>query len=149
MDHLDHSESDYHQLSDADSIRVGMTRVGKGIFARRSYPKSAIVGEITGEFIDDENYGSEYCFEVGEGLRLEPLPPFRFVNHSCEENCEFDYLVGSQQFGSERCIQVYLCALRDIERGEELTIDYNWSAAHAIPCHCQTASCRGWIMAFV
>lgn len=43
---------------------------------------------------------------------------------------------------------VYLIALRDIWPGEELTIDYNWPAISAVPCHCGAASCRGWIVSF-
>jgi hypothetical protein len=120
--------------------------VGKGIFARLSYPDSALIGEITGEVIDDANYGSDYCFEIGDGLHLEPVAPFRFVNHSCEPNCEFDYLQCSDHPGQEQRKRVFLFALRDIKKGEELTIDYNWTAANAIPCRCQAASCRGWVV---
>lgn len=128
------------------ALRVGRTRVGKGIFAGRSYPACAVVGEITGEIIDDANYGSEYCFDIGDGLRLEPVAPFRFVNHSCEPNCEFDYLQCSDEPGGTRRTRVYLLALYDIKADEELTIDYNWSTANAIPCRCQAPSCRGWVV---
>ncbi len=128
------------------SVRVGWTRIGKGVFSRRSYPAAAVVGEITGEIIDDANYGSEYCFDIGDGLLLEPVAPFRFVNHSCDPNCEFDYLERSGPAAEERHKTVLLFALRDIQKGEELTIDYNWTAEDAIPCRCQAVSCRGWVV---
>ncbi len=128
------------------SLRIGRTRVGKGVFAGRSYPVRAVVGEITGKVIDDANYGSDYCFDLGDGRHLEPVAPFRFVNHSCEPNCEFDFLHCSDQPGEERRQRVFLLALRNIKPGEELTIDYNWSAAGAIPCRCDAPSCRGWVV---
>lgn len=129
-----------------NSVRVGWTRVGKGVFARRSFPATAVVGEIAGEVIDDANYSSEYCFDIGDGLHLDPVAPFRFVNHSCEPNCEFDYIECSDEPAEKPDKTAFLFALRDIEQGEELTIDYNWSAASAIPCHCQAPSCRGWVV---
>ena len=128
------------------SVRIGRTRVGKGVFAGRSYPDCALIGEITGDIIDEPDYGSAYCFDIGDGLHLEPAAPFRFVNHSCEPNCEFDYLECSDQPGDEPRMQVLLFALRDIKIGEELTIDYNWPAADAIPCRCQAPTCRGWVV---
>jgi SET domain-containing protein len=149
---MNFDESTWHTHSKSKSVRVGWTRVGKGVFARRSYPATAVVGEITGEIIDDANYSSEYCFDMGDGLHLEPVAPFRFVNHSCEPNCEFDYLENSDYLeSSDRPAEkigktAFLFALRDIMNGEELTIDYNWPTASAIPCRCQTPSCRGWVV---
>jgi hypothetical protein len=42
--------------------------------------------------------------------------------------------------------RVWLVALRVIQPGEELTIDYAWEAEAAIPCGCGSANCRGWIV---
>ena len=105
-----------------------------------------MIGEITGHVIDDPDYGSDYCFDIGDGLHLEPVAPFRFVNHCCEPNCEFDYLEFSEKPGEVKEKHVFLFALRDISKGEELTIDYNWSPENAIPCRCQAATCRGWVV---
>jgi len=128
------------------SVRVGPTRLGKGVFARRRYPAEAVIGEIEGRIIDDPHYGSDYCMNIDDGRVLEPAAPFRYVNHSCEPNCEFDFfdLRDTGQTEPER--RVFLIALREIKPGEELTIDYNWSAAAAIPCRCHAPSCRGWIV---
>lgn len=132
-------------------VRIGSTRVGWGIFARRPYPDTAIIGEIVGKVTDDPYHASEYCFDIGDGFQLEPDPPFRFVNHSCEPNCEFDWTDdtdGSDTRNDDLPFSrhVYLIALRIIEPGEELTIDYNWPADAAIPCNCRAPSCRGWIV---
>lgn len=128
------------------SVRVGATRVGKGVFARRRYPAEAVIGEIAGQIIDDPHYGSDYCMNIGDGRALEPAAPFRYVNHSCEPNCEFDFFDLSDAGQTDTRRRVFLIALQEIKPGEELTIDYNWAAASAIPCRCQSPSCRGWIV---
>ena len=128
------------------SVRIGRTPVGKGIFARKRYPTTAIIGEILGEVIDDPDYESRYCMDIGGGRTLEPDPPFCYVNHSCEPNCEFDWFDLTPP-GSEQIYRhVFLIALCEIKPGDELTIDYNWAADVAIPCRCGAASCIGWIV---
>lgn len=130
------------------SVRVGETAIGKGVFAERPYPERSVVGEIAGEVIDDPDYTSDYCIELNETLSLEPVAPFRFLNHSCEPNCEFDFeSLEELPNGRPPTIPVvFVYAIRNIEAGEQLTIDYNWPASHAIPCECGTVSCRGWVV---
>ena len=127
-----------------DSVRIGKTPVGNGVFTERSYPAKAVIGEITGDVITNCSSGSRYSFEIDDRTQLEPHAPFRYLNHSCEPNCEFDWFDDDGMDGD--AAPVYLIALRDMGAGEELTIDYNWPAIHAIPCHCAAASCRGWIV---
>ena len=129
------------------SVRIGRTPVGKGVFARKRYPATTIIGEILGDMIEDPDYGSRYCMDIGGGWVLEPHAPFRYVNHSCEPNCEFDYFDLVPAGASQSRRQVFLVALREIKPGEELTIDYNWPADVAIPCRCAEPTCRGWIVA--
>lgn len=126
-------------------VLIGRTRVGKGIFAGHRFPNNAIIGEITGEILCDENYGSDYCFDLGDNRYLEPIAPFRFVNHCCEPNCEFDYFEWCEPDAAPH-VRVFLLAIRDIMEGEELTIDYHWPATHAIRCRCQASTCRGWVV---
>ncbi len=124
-------------------MRVANTPVGKGVFAQRSYPAGAVIGDITGDLIRDHPEGSSYSFEIDDTTQLEPHPPFRFLNHSCEPNCEFDWY---DEAVSADNPTLFVIALRKIESGEELTIDYNWPAAAAIPCQCGELACRGWIV---
>ena len=44
-------------------------------------------------------------------------------------------------------MEMHLYASQFIRSGEELTIDYAWSADWAIPCGCESRVCRGWIVA--
>ena len=125
-------------------VRIGDTSVGKGVYSSRGYPANAVIGEITGDLVFDCPKGSSYCFEIDERTQLEPDAPFRYLNHSCEPNCEFDSFEVDGMEGD--VAPLYLIAIHDIRPGEELTIDYNWPASDAIPCHCLAASCRGWIV---
>ena len=112
------------------SVTVGDTPVGKGVFSELSYPANAIIGEITGDVVKDAASGSAYTFEIDERTQLEPYAPYRYLNHSCEPNCEFDWFDDDKLNGD--VAPLYLIALRDIWPGEELTIDYHWPAISAI-----------------
>lgn len=140
--------ADPFEDNNPEFVRVKDTHVGKGVFAVKGYPEAAVVGKITGTLIFDENHGSDYSFEYQEGTQLEPEAPFRFLNHSCDPNCEFDLLDEPlSQGGKLQYAHLHLIALRTIRPGEELTIDYNWPATSAITCECGSKSCRGWVVA--
>lgn len=138
--------SDPHEENHSEFVKVEETHIGKGVFSVRSYPASAVIGRITGTLIFDANYGSDYSFEVDEHVQLEPVAPFRFLNHSCEPNCEFDLLEESDD-DPKQAGHLHVIALRDITPGEELTIEYNWPATSAIVCQCGSPSCCGWVVA--
>ena len=125
-------------------VRIDETPVGKGVFSTRCYPANAIIGEITGEIVNDNSGSPSYSFEIDDRTQLEPDAPFRYLNHSCDPNCEFDWFDDDSMVGD--VAPLYLIALRNIWPGEELTIDYNWPASGAISCQCLAASCRGWIV---
>lgn len=129
------------------TLRVSRTPVGWGVFARRRYQADHVIGEIEGTVIDDPDYGSPYCMDFGDDRCLEPSPPFRYMNHSCEPNCRFMWYDVCEVGKSAPARRMFVIALDEIRPGEELTIDYNWPARMAIPCLCHSASCRGWIVA--
>ena len=128
------------------SLSVRNTSVGKGVFAERAFPKNSVVGDITGVIIDDPNYGSDYSMCLGDGRSLEPGPPFRFLNHSCDPNCDYDWDDVEDPETGQVDREVYLVAKRDIFAGEQLTIDYNWPANCKIACKCGSDNCRGWVV---
>jgi SET domain-containing protein len=124
---------------------VRKSHFGKGVFARRLFRKGQQIGEVSGRIIVDAKYQSRQCVELSETHVLEPAAPFRYLNHSCEPNCElFSWRPDARGDDSHR---VYVLALRTIRVGEELTIDYAWKAEAAIPCLCAADNCRGWIVA--
>ena len=69
----------------------------------------------------------------------------RWINHSCEPNCE----------ANEEAGRVYIDALRDIADGEEITIDYNLyleerytaKLKREYACGCGMRRCRGTLLA--
>jgi SET domain-containing protein len=77
--------------------------------AQRRYERSAAEGR------------AHFFFDLNDGRVIDGAQggnSARWVNHSCEPNCE------SEQQGS----RVFFHALRDIEPGEELFIDYRLSS---------------------
>ena len=131
---------------------------GRGAFALRRIRKGTRIIEYTGEIItdeeadrryDDENMARHHTFlfavdvnHVIDGARKGN--DARFINHSCEPNCEA--VIEDNR--------VYIDALRTIKPGEELLYDYqyerdgdpdeSWDRLYA--CHCGTPSCRGTIL---
>ncbi len=119
---------------------------GRGVFAQRFIAEDEVVGRVQGIVTDGDDVDPRYLMELDNDLLLIPRGTFRYLNHCCEPNCclfmwedgEFDEVMGSRP--------LFVGALRDIEVGEELTIDYSWPADFAIPCLCHAPNCRGWIV---
>jgi SET domain-containing protein len=69
----------------------------------------------------------------------------RFINHSCDPNCDAVIEDG----------RIWIETIRDIAAGEELAYDYAYeleerhspAAKRRYPCHCGAANCRGTILA--
>ena len=129
-----------------EHVRVLETHLGKAVYSVRPYPAGSVIGEITGRVFDDEGTASKYTFEYDEKL-LEPVAPFRFLNHSCAPNCYFEVLDMPATDDQPASRGLYLIAIDDIVSPQELTIDYNWPASHAIQCRCEQPECRGWVVA--
>jgi len=125
-------------------VEVGDTHVGRGVFARRRIAAGVVVGEVKGTVLFDHPDDSSYVMELGSGRLLDPAPPLRYVNHSCDPNCELFYWVEDGRVSQED--RLWLQTIRLIEPGQELSIDYSWPADAAIPCKCGAANCRGWIV---
>ncbi|MGH7137232.1 MAG: SET domain-containing protein [Pirellulales bacterium] len=124
---------------------VCRSRVGLGVFSRRFYADGELIGEILGTVVSEPDYSSPYCYSMGDERSLEPDAPFKFLNHSCQPNAQFDYFdIKSTGGGSER--RVFVLASGSIRPGDEITIDYRWPAAMAIRCRCGSANCRGWVI---
>lgn len=63
----------------------------------------------------------------------------KYINHSCDPNCEIDIIRG----------HIWVLALRDISAGEELHYDYAWDIDDDYadrPCYCGSKHCMGYIM---
>ena len=63
----------------------------------------------------------------------------RLINHSCKPNCEVD----------GKGLKLWIFALRDIKKGEELSYDYGFGFDEdyrQFPCKCGSKNCCGYIV---
>jgi SET domain-containing protein len=115
-----------------------------GCYTTVAIAEGTHICQYTGELLTKEeaderftNQTETYLFGLGDGSYvINGTGISRFINHSCDPNCESDEIDG----------QVWIIALRDIAAGEELTYDYNlYDGDDDDPaiCQCGTSTCRG------
>lgn len=146
---------------DRDFIQVQASGIhGTGVFAKRLIPKGTRVVEYQGrrrpkaQLLEEAVRGERkltYVLNLDADTAIDGAEQgndARFVNHSCEPNCEV-YIFDDTP---------YLYAMQDIPADAELTFDYQLQSAssHRIsralsrelfPCHCGVPSCRGTLVA--
>jgi uncharacterized protein len=129
---------------------------GRGVYASRAIAEGERIIEYTGLLItnaeadaqcDDEGMRRHHTFLFGvdDELTVDGANggnEARFINHSCEPNCE-SVIEGRR---------VFIDALRDIGPGEEIAYDYWYTTDRGYtledlrriyPCRCGAATCRG------
>lgn len=137
--------------------RIRQSKIhGRGAFATRPIRKGARIAEYTGELIPADEAdnremdgrkkrhhtfmfqicGGDVCIDAGAGGGNA-----KWINHSCDPNCE----------AIEEEGHVYIYALRPIARGEELSYNYqltgeglkkgNWRNQYR--CLCGSDNCSG------
>ncbi|MCS6772126.1 MAG: SET domain-containing protein-lysine N-methyltransferase [Kiritimatiellae bacterium] len=125
---------------------------GTGVFARRRIAKGERIIEYTGlrEKWSDHSAGEGSHTELMHVSPTHVINPreggnvSRFINHSCDPNCEAVIEDG----------RVFFYALRDIEVGEELLFDYALTLGRRFTredvlryrCHCSSPRCRGTML---
>ena len=130
---------------------------GRGMFASRRIPRGTRVIEYVGERVTKAEAlhreelrkrrlrlggdGNIYTFEMTRRHDIDGRVSWntaRFINHSCDPNCESQIVRG----------RVWIVTLRDIEPGEELTYDYCYDYDHyeEHPCRCGARDCAGYIV---
>ena len=67
----------------------------------------------------------------------------RFINHSCEPNCEAREV--EIDCADPRMIHIAFFTLRRIDPHEELTYDYQYTSQEKIKCACGSSVCRTWL----
>lgn len=118
---------------------------GLGIFAARPFAAGEQIRqinmcrEITPEqpLRADLGERADHC-DYPDGRIVLLGYPDRHVNHSCHPNAYVVYAGDSSWF----------VARREIQPGDEITIDYNIniSGGTAWPCHCGAARCNGMVV---
>jgi hypothetical protein len=133
---------------------------GWGGFATRTIRKGTRIIEYLGERItseeSDRRYDDEkmerhhtFLFALDSGWIIDASVngnEARFLNHSCDPNCE----------AVEEDDRIFIESKRTIHAGEELVYDYAYAredvenikdAERLYVCRCGTAKCRGTILA--
>jgi uncharacterized protein len=127
---------------------------GRGVYAAQFIPEGARIIEYTGERVsweaapddDDDPHTFNFGLENGEVINPEVGGnDARWINHSCDPNCE----------AVEEDDRIFIYALRNIQPGEELLYDYHMevdepiteSARKKFACYCGASNCRGTMLA--
>lgn len=119
-----------------------------GGYARKFIPRETYVIEYVGEKIRKEeserrcDADNRYIFTYDDEFDLDGSVDWnlaRWINHSCEANCETIDDEG----------EIWIAAVRDIQPGEELTFNYCYDLDDykAHPCRCGSNRCVGYIVA--
>jgi len=76
-----------------------------------------------------------YLFACGRNVVIDGFGTAMFLNHCCDPNCETE---------QEEDGRIFVCAIRDIAAGEELTYEYNLhdSDEDDQDCYCGASACR-------
>jgi SET domain-containing protein len=132
---------------------------GRGAFALRRIRKNTRLIEYVGEHIsheeadrryDDDKMKQHHTFLFTLNSKVVIDATFdgneaRFINHSCDPNCEAVIEDG----------HIYIQSIRTIQPKEELVYDYQYERADdadesdeaKYPCYCGSEKCRGTILA--
>lgn len=141
-------------------FRLRRSRIqGTGAFAKTHIPRGTRIIEYVGEHVTNAEADRRYPDEDGSTRHHTFLFTLnartvidaarhgnsaRFINHSCDPNCDAEIERG----------HIWIFALRDIAPGEELLYDYQFDHEpeytvkdlEAFPCRCGSPKCRGTIV---
>jgi len=120
-------------------IKKSAPGMGQGLFAGKKIKKGEFVLEYTGKKIPTtvaDKMTSRYLFEINEEWTIDGSArtnTARYINHSCNSNTAAEILED----------KIMIFALRDIKRGEEVTIDYDTEYFDEFirPVGCKCAQC--------
>lgn len=109
---------------------------GKGMFALNDIPEEELVMVIRGEVITgkecvrrEEKENNVYIFWNGRYyIDTINTDKIKYINHNCDPNCYVD---------DRDKETLNLISLREIKKGEELTIDYGYEEIYDA-CSCET-----------
>lgn len=145
--------------TDRDFVTVRTSKVhGRGVFAKKMIPKGTRIFEYAGERVLKANLAKDlangltslvYVMNLNETLAVDGERggnDARFINHSCDPNCEVLYFNETP----------YIYAMQEIAEGQELSFDYQYTSGEIeitdeekrkwFPCHCGAENCRGTLL---
>ncbi|MDO8460444.1 MAG: SET domain-containing protein-lysine N-methyltransferase [Nanoarchaeota archaeon] len=147
------------QLVNQELFDVKNSKIhGNGIYASIDIKKGTKIIEYVGNKVTKEEadivsdrqlelakgnkgIGEVYLFELNDTHDIDGnvgWNPARFINHSCEPNCEVEI----------ENDKIWIVALKDIKKGKELSYDYGYDAEDFKDhkCKCGSENCFGYIV---
>ena len=133
---------------------------GTGVFASEEIRKGEKIIQYIGEkiskkegdrrsakrikkYLNKKNEGSVYIFELNQRYDIDGSPFYnkaRFINHSCNPNCEVDIINN----------KIWIIAIKSIKKYEELNYDYGYAFDkddyNDHICKCGSSKCIGYII---
>ena len=133
---------------------------GSGVFASKNIKKDEKIIQYIGEkikksegnrrsekrlkkFLDSKTTGSVYIFELNKSYDIDGTPEYnkaRYINHSCNPNCEVDIIKN----------EIWISSIKPIKKGEELSYDYGYEFDKEDfrdhQCKCGSSKCIGYII---
>ena len=132
--------------------KVKKSKIDKnGLYANCDIKKGTKIIEYKGKIITRrhseesskfDNKKAIYLFNLNKKYDLDGDFKFniaRLINHSCNPNCE----------AAGAGLKVWVYAIKDIRRNEELSYDYGFSYGEdykQFPCRCGAKNCIGYIV---
>ena len=133
---------------------------GTGVFATKNILKNKKIIQYIGEkvkkkegdrrsadrikkHLHSNKTGSVYIFELNRQYDIDGSPLYnkaRYINHSCDPNCEVDIIDG----------EIWISSIKKIKKGDELSYDYGYAfdkddyKDHV--CKCSSKFCIGYII---
>ena len=123
----------------------------RGLYASKDIKDGTKIIEYKGKIVtkkkveEDSKFDNDkaiYLFNLNKRYDLDgdfKYNTARLINHSCDPNCEVAG-VG---------LKVWVYAIRDIKKGEELSYDYGFGYDEFykdFPCRCGSKNCVGYIV---
>ena len=141
---VESSHKDEYTTSAMSHVRVAESpkNIGRALYATAVFEPGEFVAEYTGvripTAIADSLTDNRYLFELDSKWTIDGTDESniaRFINHSCEPNCEAEIRDG----------HIIISASEPIQSGEEFTIDYGEEYFKDFlegKCLCGSMQCR-------
>lgn len=153
----DHCLNKRFQKSQSAKVEVFKTRKkGWGLRAVADLPANTFIMEYVGEVVRSKEFRSRVKRYTKQKIKHHYFMALRsdeiidatckgnltrFINHSCEPNCE------TEKWTVNGDLRIGFFTIRNLQAGEEVTFDYQFQryGRKAQKCYCDAPSCRGYI----